>query len=421
MIAAYLLVMPICAFFSFCLIGPDTAISAEHPGGNALEIAFWSTSIGASFLSFMMMEVLFRSAETRNLASFPLPPLTMFGFQMGRVFKAILITTIPVICFWLPQAFGTDLSASWMRLAACVLIWPLGLGICAAISAAILLYTANNASNGTTAPQAALSFGAAPAIALAASLILTLLLKLLAEALLKPGFWGAAVTASLITAGAFAATFVYAAVMYHRHYYSILASFFDSDLIVINAGYDFLDSSDAEKIRETSSISQALCRALCIQYRRRCSAQSLLVITFGILFAAVLWGVPEYLSSLWVSGIAVVPYLLLAKPWLALRSPDLSAENLVAFPVETAVIRRTMMRAAITVSLPQILVLCAAVFLPGMIHLGIGTAAFYGAQTLVISAIATIVFDRIAEKSDRIASWLTYGAAAIITIIAVLH
>ena len=54
------------ALLSFWGVSPDTEISPTKPGGSYLEIAFWITAIGASVLSYLILEILFRSRETRS-------------------------------------------------------------------------------------------------------------------------------------------------------------------------------------------------------------------------------------------------------------------------------------------------------------------------------------------------------------------
>ncbi len=420
-ILAYLLALPLIAVLSYWIIAPDIAITPDHPGGTYLEIAFWLTAIGSAFLSFIMMEVLFRSQETRNLASFPIPPLSMFVFQIGRVFKAILLTTVPIICFWLPHCTvfaGAAFSASeCLRMTLCILIWPIGLSICAVVSSAILLYTGHHATDGEATPQsAAMAFSAAPAIALATSLVLTLLLKLLAEALIKPGFFNAALTAFLITFIAFIAALLYSALMYHRHYYGILAGFSDTDLIVLNANYAFLDDTEARQLRNKHSISGLISHALCIQYKRRHATTTLFIITFAILLCATLWAMPEYLHTIWLPGVALAPFLFLSKPWLSLHGPDLDPAPLGVFAASPGAIHRATSKAVITIAAPQVLILSAALFLPALILGEWISGIIVAAEVLVLSGISTILLTLASEKDTKTASILTYSIALILTI-----
>ena len=418
-----LLIIPVIAALSLLLIAPNTAITTDHPGGSHLEIAFWGTAIAAAFLSFIMMDVLFRSQETRNLAPFPIPPLSMFVFQIGRVFKTILLTTVPVFFFWLPHLpifHGVSCDAAdYLRFASCVFIWPFGLSICAVVSAAILVYTGNNAATGRSAAQSAsMAFSAAPAIALATSLILTLLLKLLAEALMKPGFFAAALTAFAITFGAFIAALCYAAFIYHKHYYSILARFIDTDLIVINANYAFLDDAEARQIQSKPDISAAISHALCTQYKRRHSAATLLIVTFSVLLAATLWSMPEYLQTMWTPGIALAPYLFLSKPWLSFNGPDLDPAPLSAFSASDGAIRKARIKATFVVAVPQLLLLLAALFIPAWIHRGLAVSCIIAAQMLAIAAILTIGLTLAAERKAGSARVFTYATALVLTICA---
>ena len=168
-----------------------SSITPEHPGGSMLEVAFWLTSMASAFLTFIITDVLFRSRESRLLSSFPVAPLRLFDFQMGRVFRAIGAVSGVYMAFW-----GAHLLENPSVFAPVMAIFPIGLGVCGIVSAAITMYVGNQVSQSTeVSGSQAMAFSTAPAIALAVSLMLNLMLKLLAEALLKPNYANAAITA----------------------------------------------------------------------------------------------------------------------------------------------------------------------------------------------------------------------------------
>ncbi|MBQ9816574.1 MAG: hypothetical protein IJM59_03775 [Proteobacteria bacterium] len=378
--------IPLFALLSF-LWGPEIGATPEAPGGKFFEIAFWATSLGSAFLSFIMLEILFRSHETRLLASWPIKPLTLFLYQMKRVFKGIGISTCIYAAFWLPL-ITSDVPVVLLSIA----LWPIGMCVCAAVASAIILYAGNaGTQKDGSGSFGAMAFSTAPAIALAVSLITTLLLKLLAEALLKPGFFYAALTASGITLLILIVSFVYAARLYATRYYAILASFFDTDLVLLNANYDFVDNKQAKSIRDSSSVESAICQSYVAQFRRRYALSSVLAGTFAVILMIVLYYSPEYLDSFYVPLIALVPWILFSHPWSALQGKDIRTGLIEFFPVSQQIIRRSYFKACYSLMLVQGGMLSAVVGLAYWIHTGIMKGILYGLCTFILCALVTSI------------------------------
>ena len=423
LIMAFVALLPCLALISWLFIGFECHPDAIHPGGSFLEISYWATSLGAVFLSFMMMELLFRSRETRILATYPVPPLAIFAFQMRRAFLGIGVSTLAYLVFWLPQ-----LIAEPVITALCVLLWPLGLSICAALAAAIILYAGNHAVTETrSAGAGAMAFSMAPAIALAVSLMTTLLLKLLAEALLKPGFFDAALTAALITAAVFAIAMIYAARLYQKRYYAILAGFMDNDLVVLNASYEFLDDREAKRLRATPQMTGTLEHAMRIQYRRRHPMTSMLVVTFAVIIGLVLWQAPQYISYLYVGlgnvfmpCFVIVPTLIFAKPWAILRSPTFETDLNTLLPLPPKQWTKARLQASLKLTMPYHLILSVCAALPIALQTGWMAAGLTFLLSLVTCIGITWVCHWIATRYVQHAVISGYVIAVISMLIGIL-
>lgn len=410
-VVLFFLAMPLLALVSWFLLGTEFASTAEHPGGSFLEISFWATSLGASFLSFMMLETLFRSEDTRIMASWPVKPLHLFVFQMKRVFGLILASSLLYGAFWIPQFLAAPLPVGLS-----IMLWPAGLCICAAVAAAIIVYTGNAGTKEQAPGFGAMAFGMAPAIALAVSLMTTLLLKLLVEALLKPGFEKAALTAFGITLGVFVVAMFYAGWVYHKRYYAILASFVDTDLVVLNANYDFIDQKKALEMRSAKDGRDALVKALCIQYQRKNTLSTLLIATFAVILCLLLWANPEYFETVFVPFLAVVPWVLFSKPWLAIKK--ILTDNTLADALPMA--QRDVCR-ALVVSCFKLLpvpacLLAAAVLIPGCVHLDIGIALGQAALVLGLCAAATWGLSVLANHCPKFILALSVGVALLLAL-----
>ena len=385
----FALTIPCLVLVSWLGIGECSGITPESPGGNFFEIAFWLTSIGSAFLSYVMLEVLFRSRETQILAPWPVKPESIFLYQMKRIFVGIFISTLPYAALWIPHLWNTPLIALYA-----ILLWPVGLSICAAVSAAVILYTGDvgTAEKNKKASFGAMAFSMAPAVSLAVSLMSTLLLKLLAEALLKPGFENAALTAICITSIVFLASILYAAGLFKRRYYAILASFMDNDMLQINAGYEFIDGKCAAGIRKCSSHKALVAEAFLTMYRRRHPVAAVLVITFACIFTLVLCNSPEHLSSPFVSFIPLVPWVIFSKPWSAFLNKDIDTGLLDFQPMNKKDISRASIRASLKLMLIHGGILTISLFVPYLIHDGIISAAGHAVFFLFICILITIIF-----------------------------
>lgn len=385
-----------------------SSISEERPGGTSLEVAFWLTSVASAFLTFIITDVLFRSRESRLLSSFPVDPVRLFDFQMGRVFRATGVLSLGYIAFWLAHLWEEP------RVFAMVMgIFPIGLGVCGIVSAAIAMYVGNKVSQtGGISGSQAMAFSTAPAIALAVSLMINLMLKLLAEALLKPNYADAALTAIGIVVGVTIAAWVYARYMFKRRYYAVYASFQDVDSIVVNGDYDFLDGKCAADMLKAPLVD-ALRMGWREQYRRRHGMANLLIVTFALSMGIYLSQVPATLTQLRLPCIAPVAILLFSKPWVSLFEPEISRGAFDAFALADSALARSRVKACLQIMALPSVVLGASVAIPYGLHMGFVSGAIMLAMSLGISAVTGVGLSLISEKIRNYStmSKLNYGLA----------
>ena len=409
--------LPALAVLSYFFVGTASGAIPEHPGGDWLEIAFWLTAIATAFLSYLMMELLFRSREVKLLAPWPVHARDILNYQLRRVFSWIAITTIPWVFFWAPQLFCEPSIALL-----CISLWPAGLCVCAALALAVLVYTGDMATEKQgQAGFGIMAFSMAPAIALGGSLITTLLLKLLAEALLKPGFIDAALTAAGITAGAFAVAMFYASRVYKKRYYRILACFMDNDRIVLNAEYDFVGDATYQAISRAGAHSKtrALSCAWVAQCRRKFTLSSILVIVCELVLAASYLHSPESLgmTALRPGCFAILPVIVFSHPWLSVSR--LAPEQLRCLPLREDEALRARLSACIRlVTVPSVLAGLAVAVPTASAH-GLGAGMLQGVAVMAALFLITALLGYHAVPGRR--SVLFTGACALFfAIVAIL-
>ena len=394
-----------------------SSITPEHPGGSMLEVAFWLTSMASAFLTFIITDVLFRSRESRLLSSFPVAPLRLFDFQMGRVFRAIGAVSGVYMAFW-----GAHLLENPSVFAPVMAIFPIGLGVCGIVSAAITMYVGNQVSQSTeVSGSQAMAFSTAPAIALAVSLMLNLMLKLLAEALLKPNYANAAITALGIVGMVTVVAWVYARYMFKRRYYAVYASFCDIDSIVINGDYAFLDGKCAEKMLK-APLAGALRLGWVEQYRRRHGMANLLVVTFALIMGIYLSQVPASLEQLCLPCIAPVVILLFSKPWVSLLEPALYSGAFDAFAIPESTCAKSRVMACLQIMAMPCFALGAAVAVPFGMQMGFAGGCWMFAMCVGLSAVMGFGMSLLSQKIRNYSTMmkLNYGLAGIFLIFVVL-
>lgn len=412
LLACFLLGLPVLAFLSLCLGSGDLGLTPEHPGGTPLEIAFWLSSFGAAVVAFAMVEILFRGEDVQVLATLPVPTRVMRAWLMRRVWKFVGLSTILYAACWvvhIPRAPAV--------MTLCIALWPMSLILCAEVASASILYTGDkSARDPHPSPLSAMAFSTAPAIALAVSLLGILLLKLLAEALLKPGFFHAALTATAILGALMAICGLYARHLFLRRYYGILAGFLDADRVVINAEYDFLDDRLSRRLRSASPV-QALRFAMAEQFRRRHALSTVLLVTLILVLCLVTLSTAPENRLFSFACLAMVPLFLFFKPWTAMQHSDFT-DALAGLPVSPAIVRRASVRACFDlVRLPLAgIALCVAV--TDILAFSILKTALDVAVILASGLTATAILSVLASSHPKAATVVNYLFAVSAAILA---
>ena len=406
-----ILLMVAFAFTSQFVISAPFGIDAEHVGGTPLEISFWLTALFASFLYFFMSELYFRSSDVRLLAQLPISPVTLFFYRFGKAALLIAAATLPISALFFELWCARPLHA-----ALCTGLFFFGNLLCSILSTAVLMYAGRTSiqahGNAAVTSQA---FMMAPAISLFIALIADLLLKLLVEAILKPGHLDAAMTAAGITGAIFVFSAVYAVVAFKKNYYAVLSCFIDNDAVMLNANYRFIDETTLERLKAAPSPQDALVVKNKAVVARKHTLSRILIITLSAILALVGFASPETLSGLNRPALAVSLCFMLAPVWLWLSD----AQYDVRLPVEAKIRSRARYRAAISLAAPNVLALTAAVALPllssSWLHALAVAAATLVALTL-LSAFALFLVDRHPARASAY-SWAVAFASAFVTIL----
>ena len=385
-------------FNYFSTPASNFGITHEHVGGDPLEMAFWFTSLASTFLSFYMMELIFRSNDAKLLAQLPIPSLDILALRFKKVFLILILSCFPFAALFAPVFASVPVVATL-----CLAIWLFGTLLCCTLSTAVLMYAGNaSLAHSNNAAFSAQVFSAAPAIALVISLIANLLLKLLAEALLKPNYLDAALTASGIVAAIAAAATFYAVSTFKKQYYAILSNFIDNDMAMLNAGYQFVDDKTLNALRKASSIQSCLRIKYGAQVSRKHTLSRVLIITLSVILAIVSFYAHESLQNINLAALSLVVSAVLAPVWLWLHDDDFSKK----LPVPQKIKNRTRLHAALKLSHPNVLALTAAAALPtlfsdqftGFLYLVLIPLLLYG-FTLALTALT--------NKSPRTSRLLT--------------
>ncbi|MFA5623776.1 MAG: hypothetical protein WC966_01800 [Bradymonadales bacterium] len=413
-VAIYLFSLPLLALFSHFFLSFELEFTDTRPGGNALELAFWMTALAASFFAFFAMEQLFRAKDSRFLATQPVAELAIFLYKIRFFLLFIAFSTPPIAAFWFPYALNDPIRAILN-----IGLWFFGLFVCCLLSLAIVLYGATNASTNKITNYGPTAYVAAPAIALAASLLVILLLKMLVEALLKTGFLNAALTALGIVLGAALLSFVYAQVQCKRHYYRIWAEFNENDLILLNEDYAFLNEHSANAILGKDLLA-VLSYKDELQYTRRASLIQILIITLSVLLSLWLIFAPERLFELNLVLLSVLPLMIFAHPWLVLFSHALEPGILETEPLELSTKMRAKLRSSIKLSFRAFLPSLIAIGIPLFMHAGLAQGLQQSLLALLLWLVLTCFHTLVAVSSLKLSTIFSYTSGLIILLFSLI-
>ena len=410
-LAGLLLLTASFAFASQFVIGAPFGIDAEHVGGTPLEISFWLTALFAAFLSFFMSELYFRSPDVRLLAQLPISPVTLFFYRFGKAAFFIAAATLPTSALLFELWCARPLHA-----ALCTGLFFFGSLLCAILSTAVLMYAGRTSIQAHGNPAAtSQAFMMAPAISLFVALIADLLLKLLVEAILKPGHLDASLTAAGITGSIFVISALYATFAFRKNYYAVLSCFIDNDAVMLNANYRFIDETTLARLKSAESPQAALMLKNKAVVARKHTLSRILLISVSAILALVGFASPETLSGLNLPALAVSLCFMLAPVWLWLSDTQYDER----LPVDVGVRSRARYRAALSLAAPNVLVLTAAVAVPlvtaAWFH-ALAIAAMTFIALVLLSAFAVFLVDRHPTRAGAY-SWTVAFASAFVAIL----
>ena len=365
----------ICFAVSFLFVGADLGCTAEYPGGRVFEIAFWATGFGCAFLAYSMVEMLFRSRATALLSMLPVMPSLLLHSHMRRALLWVVLSSGAYLACCLPHVLSAPLV---MGLS--MFFWPLGGALCMIISIAVILYAGQSVPRVGQNSSAGMIFGIAPAIAFGVSLMCNLLMKLMFESILKGKADAFMVACGLLVAIG-AGAWIYSEVIFRRRYYAILANFNDSDAVVVNAGYDYLDGKVAERMRMQTP-EAALCASFVEAYRRRHALSGVMVTVVGIVLTLVFLQSAPLLHDMNLPLLAGSAMILFSSPWLAYLQPDIDMHYVMQLPILPEKVQRARFRACLQVELSSVITLSLCVGVPYFVHEGV----FYGVAAAVLTA-----------------------------------
>lgn len=413
-LALYLCLLPLLALFSYQFLHFETTFTPEAPGGKALEFAFWLTSFAASFFAFFSMEHLFRSKDSKLLASQPIHETTIFSHKVRSFIYFILLSTPPMAALWFSYALHEPLRAA-IHLG----LWFFGLLACCVISFAIVFYGAANAKTGSMTNFGPAAYVAAPAIALAVSLLIILLLKLLGEAVLKPGFLDAALTAMGIVGVVVVAAYLYARSQCKKHYYRILAEFNENDLILLNENYAFLNDREALAFKSLGVVA-ALQFKDQLQYKRRGTLMQILIITLSVLMGLWLLSSPQNLYILSLPLLSILPMIMFGQPWSSLNGVLLEPGILNTLPMSARSVYKAKILATTKIALRMYLPSFLAVGIALLYHSALSEALLSMGLALLLCGSVVICFALLSIIHAGLSPIMTYIATGVILLLSLI-
>jgi hypothetical protein len=346
-------------------------VGGDDPGGDALEVAFWLTCVAAAVSSFRVMESFFRTGDARILAPLPLSLDALFAYRLLRGLGEVGLWTVGGAVLMTPLLWRGD----WQVYVACAGVWSGGALTTLAVGFGVQMYAANARLAGESGfnahgPTAGIM---APGLALAVSVFVVLLEKLVAEEFLKGGFNGGArfglLVSSVIIAGSLLASWRW----FRASFYQMYGRFFEADLFVLDSGYAYFQEGAEQKthwaLRGLSGATLAWAQKDWAQLERRDILPRLL----GWLAAG---GMGVFLASAGGAqsmgeggGLLVLFPLLvigvLINPWARLWSADLEPGIGLGLPVDPLHVEAARQRVALAKAAGAALILGAAILLGG--------------------------------------------------------
>ncbi|MDX9724203.1 MAG: hypothetical protein RBU37_25870 [Myxococcota bacterium] len=407
---------------------PDVANTASHddPGGPALEMAFWFACLYCAVASFRIMEALFRTGDARILAPLPIRPAPLFIYRLASSLAEGVLAWIGAAFFFsallFVGAYALFLAAIWVWFAAIILSTAVGF--------AVQLYTGSASLRGEQSLSAfgPMGFAVAPGIALAISVTLVLVQKLVAEELLRSGFnagarFGLGLALLVSVACLLAAQF-----WFRRDFHRIFARFLETDLFVPDSGYAYFKEGPSPAKGFERLLPQdllLLVRKDRLQLRRRATLGYLLV--WGAALGCLALLAARGADALQFGVLLALPLLstaLFANPWGALWRPELEPGIAASLPVPASRLTKAKkivsLRESAGLAVPWFLSIAIGV---GMDHRGWvwGLLSAFIAVAILLSANGILC--RVAARDARLSllAGLLLSASFAATITLVWH
>lgn len=395
-------------------------VAGDDPGGDALEVAFWLACVASAVSSFRVMEALFRTGDARTLAPLPLPLDALFAYRLLRGLAEAALWLFGGAALMTPLLWRGD----WRIYAACVGVWGGGALTTLAVGFGVQLYAGKARLDGDSGfnahgPTAGMM---APGLALAASVFVILLQKLVAEEFLKAGLNGGARFGLLVSAAVVVGSLVAAWRWFRASFYQMYGRFYEADLFVMDAGYAYFEEGASQRshwaLRGLPDGARAWAQKDWAQLERRDLLPRILVwlAAGGIgLFLSTSSSAPSEGPPL--GGLLVLfPLLIvgaLTNPWARLWGADLEPGMGHALPTPRAEVEAARRRVALAKASGGALLLGVAVGagghfgrVPGSLGAGLLGAA------LVVSAHPVLSWAAARGRAPAIAAVLACVAAA---------
>ncbi len=409
-------------------------------GAAALEAAFWLAALASSVLNFRVMELLFRRKDIRSVEPYP---IRLYALYVDRLISALgeaLGAALMLAPFFIPLVWHEGGLAAATSIALLVL----GLLTSSAIGFAVQLGAGSTMTGNPSGERkgetrdiyggAGQVFLYSPGVALAVSVIVILLAKLVLGEVLKAGEATRAFGVGLgILGGAFVSALLVSYRYFVRGFPRMAARFHEADFVGYDVSAKHQESEFGRKrFGETllPKAARVVFRAYALQFARR---YMLARWTYGLGWLAA--GVAVFrLSEAALPGWLVVTLPAIAaatlvNPWVRLSAPRIrpAYQNLLALPdnadLAAAVVFAVRECLLVTVPYAVLVVLAQGVrfgdWVIGLVYAGLAIGACLALNGAMAAAWRVAGRSRLAELFVPVVSAIALVALANVSLWAV--
>ncbi len=318
-----------------------------------LEVSFWGTALASSLWSFQIMERLYRTGDARVLAPLPIAPRVLLRYRWWSTLRALPPWLVVALFFFAPLFFGSE----WPSGVAALGLWSVGLLLTLCVGYAVQVYTGVASVRGEERITAfgPMGFAVAPAIALAVTVVLLLVLKLAVEEVVRLGSIGSGARFGFaVVFGAMGLSLWLTWRYFDGDFYGALARFMEMDLLVIASDEGRFRGVPLRPTLAERLLPEAM-RPLVARDRLQMERRfGLARILLWLVAAGLLIGLVARPGALPTPLLLVLPALAVAifvHPWLALRGSDLEPGVALVLPVTPGLGQRATAWSAVMASL----------------------------------------------------------------------